>query len=275
MPFHVEPSDLLTILILIGLEGILSGDNALVLAVLVLPLPEEEQRRALRYGIIGAYVLRTIATFLAVLLSQLSWIALVGGLYLIYLPYKHFTQHPDEEASGPDGAAVVATGLFGLSVFWSTVVRVELTDLVFAVDSILVAVAMSKKEWVIIAGGILGLTMMRLLTMQVLALIKTYPKLIDGAYIIVAWVGVKLLWEYAHKTVMVNGHHAIPELPKAWGIGIVVALFIGSFLYARAHKATEDAALVAAANDCQDMLRPGDRRSPDAPTDGGRPPGAA
>ncbi len=81
-------SDLLTILALIGLEGILSADNALVLAVLVQRLPrEEDQRRALRYGLLGAFILRSIATLLAVYLLRIGAIvALLGGLYLLWLP---------------------------------------------------------------------------------------------------------------------------------------------------------------------------------------------
>ena len=59
----------------------------------------------------------------------------------------------------------------GLSAFWATVVKVELTDIVFAIDSILVAVAMSNKLWVIITGGVLGIIAMRLVIGQLLALV--------------------------------------------------------------------------------------------------------
>ena len=59
--------------------------------------------------------------------------------------------------------------MLGLSPFWATVVKVELTDIVFAIDSILVAVAMSSKLWVILTGGILGIVMMRLVIGQLLA----------------------------------------------------------------------------------------------------------
>ena len=71
--------------------------------------------------------------------------------------------------------------------------KVELTDIVFAVDSILVAVAMSNKLWVIITGGVLGIIAMRLVIGQLLALVTRYPALVDGAFIIIAWVGIKLL----------------------------------------------------------------------------------
>lgn len=237
---HVEWSDLVTILLLVALEGLLSGDNALVLAVLVLPLPEEQQRKALRYGLLGAFVLRIIATLLAVWLIKLTWVKLIGGLYLLWLPYKHFTSHPDEENPR---AIKEAAGWFGLSLFWTIVIKADLVDLVFAVDSILAAVGMTTKIGVVIAGGLLGILMMRLLTLQVLVLVRRYPKLIDGAYVIIAWVGVKLVLEYLH------GHGWFPwEVRQDASIGIVAALFVTSFLYARAHKAEEDAVAEMAAD---------------------------
>lgn len=243
-------SDLVTIAILVVLEGILSGDNALVLAVMVLPLPEDKQRQALSYGIVGAFVLRGAATLLAVYLADMTWVSLLGGLYLLYLPIKHFLQHPDEEHPEQTEQAARAPGILGLSLFWSTVIRVEFTDLVFAVDSILVAVAMTKKAWVIITGGILGILMMRLLVVQVLVLIKRYPKLVDGAYLVVLWVGIKLVWEYLHSM------HLVPfEIPRYVAIGGVIVLFVGSFLYARAHQNRNDA-LAAAAEDCDALLHP-------------------
>jgi len=243
-----EWGDLVTILVLVALEGVLSGDNALVLAVTVLPLPEEQQRKALRYGIVGAFVLRALVTLLAVYLVRWTWISLLGGLYLMYLPYQHFTRSAAEgEGAGP---ARVAKGFLGLSLFWATVVKVELTDFVFAVDSILVAVALTPKTWVIITGGILGILMMRLLVMQVLALVERYPKLIDGAYVVVLWVGFKLVWEYLHQM-----HWVDFAISKPVGIGGVIVLLGGSFLYARAHEKQRLAAVTAAAVAAEALLR--------------------
>jgi YkoY family integral membrane protein len=253
-----EWSDLVTILVLVVLEGLLSGDNALVLAVLVLPLPEDQQRKALRYGILGAFALRIVATLLAVYLRKMMWVSLVGGLYLLYLPYKHFTEHPDEQPTDTRAAAT-ATGILGLSLFWTIVVKADLLDLAFAVDSILAAVAMANKLWVIITGGLLGILMMRLLTMQVLELIKRYPKLIEGAYVVVAWVGIKLVWSFlsgvhvppdhdntaaawaaliwehlAGRTA--EGRPLMPELREWVSIAVVLTLFAAGFIYARAHQ---------------------------------------
>jgi predicted tellurium resistance membrane protein TerC len=86
----VQPTDFLTIGLLVALEGLLSADNAMVLAVLVLGLGKHQQRKALHYGIVGAFVFRTIATFLAIYLIKLGWVKLAGALYLLYLAYRHF-----------------------------------------------------------------------------------------------------------------------------------------------------------------------------------------
>ena len=67
--FHA--SDLFTIALLVALEGLLSADNAMVLAVLVLSLPRSQQQKALRYGILGAFAFRIIATALAAYTSGL------------------------------------------------------------------------------------------------------------------------------------------------------------------------------------------------------------
>ena len=229
----VHPSDFVTVALLVVLEGLLSADNAMVLAVLVLGLPKEEQGKALRYGIIGAFIFRAIATLLAVYLISLGWVKLAGAAYLLYLSFHHFRQHGGSEARRTPPKA---TAMLGLSAFWSTVAKVELTDIVFAIDSILVAVAMSSKTWVILTGGILGIIMMRLVIGKLLAIVERYPPLVDGAFIIIGWVGIKLLLEYGH----VEGFLHF-EVPKWLSLGLIVVIFAASLLYAqwderRAHR---------------------------------------
>jgi YkoY family integral membrane protein len=228
----VQISDLVTIGLLVLLEGLLSADNALVLAILVLGLPRHQQQKALRYGILGAFGFRVLATLLAVHLIAVSWVKLVGAGYLLYLAWKHFF--------GPSGAEErrairPARAAMGLSAFWATVVKVELTDIVFAVDSILVAVAMSNKTWVIITGGLLGIITMRLVIGQLLVLVRRYPTLVDGAFLIIAWVGVKLLIEYLHSTGYV--HFVVS---KWLSFGLIAVIFGVAYLIARRKGPVED-----------------------------------
>jgi YkoY family integral membrane protein len=222
-----QASDFVTIAALVALEGLLSADNAMVLAVLVLGLPKAQQRPALRYGIVGAFVFRTIATLAAAALIRLGWVKLAGAAYLLYLSYHHFFMTDADARRTPPPARP----WLGLSAFWATVVKVELTDIVFAIDSILVAVAMSQKIWVILSGGLLGILMMRLVIGTLLSLIERYPPLVDGAFIIIFWVGAKLLIEFLDREGLVH-----LEIPNWFSLSLIVVIFATSFLYARRHE---------------------------------------
>jgi YkoY family integral membrane protein len=230
MDFHV--SDLLTVGLLVILEGLLSADNAMVLAVLVLGLPRSQQRQALRYGILGAFAFRITATVFAVYMIQLKIVQLLGGLYLLWLPFQHFFKG---RTAAERRTPVPARPWMGLSAFWATVVKVELTDIVFAIDSILVAVAMSPKLWVILTGGVLGIIAMRLVIGQLLTIVRRYPALVDGAFIIITWVGIKLLVEYAHSAGWI---HLV--IPKWLSLSLIILIFAAALLYARKQGAVPD-----------------------------------
>src|SRR6266699_846970 len=115
----IHGSDLLTVGLLVALEAMLSADNALVMAVIVLGLPRHLQKKALRQGLAGAFTSRILATVLAVKLISVLWVKLLGGAYLLYLAYAHFRSRG--EGGGPR-TAQQAQPMFGLSVYWSTVV---------------------------------------------------------------------------------------------------------------------------------------------------------
>jgi YkoY family integral membrane protein len=228
----VHATDFITIGLLVIIEGLLSADNALVLAILVLGLPRHQQRKALRYGIVGAFGFRILAVLLAVHLLSIGWVKLIGAAYLMYLSFNHFFGGADGEsrtAIKPAGPAL------GLSAFWATVVKVELTDVVFAVDSILVAVAMSPKTWVVISGGILGIITMRLVIGQLLRLVRRYPALVDGAFIIIAWVAIKLAVEYLNSAGYIDWH-----ISKWVSFGLIVAIFAIAYAYARKKGPVEE-----------------------------------
>jgi YkoY family integral membrane protein len=231
----VNGSDLVTVGLLVILEGLLSADNALVMAIMVLGLPRTEHQKALRYGLIGGFAFRIAATLLAVYLIRVSWVKLVGGLYLLYLTYSHFFGHPE----GTDRRqAPKARPWLGLSPFWATVVKVELMNLAFSIDSILVAVAMSPKTWVVITGGILGIVAMRLVVGQLLLLVQRYPALVDGAFVIIAWIGVKLGLDYLHAIGWVPF-----EIPQWFSIGLVLTIFAIALVYARMQGPVTDTGL--------------------------------
>ena len=228
----LSASDFVTIGLLVGLEGLLSADNALVMAIMVLGLPKRDHQKALRYGLIGGFAFRIAATVLAVYLIRLILVKLLGALYLLYLTYAHFRGH---ETGADRRQAPKAKRWLGLSPFWATVARVELINLAFSIDSILVAVAMSPKLWVVVTGGILGIVAMRLVAGQLLVLVQRYPALVDGAFVIIAWVGIRLCVEYLH-----DARYTDAEIPRWLSLGLIVIIFLIAYVYARLQGPVED-----------------------------------
>lgn len=236
------------VLTLVFLEGLLSADNALVLAVMVRHLPEEQQKKALRYGIWGAFFFRFIAVVLATTILDYWQFEAIGGLYLLYLAASHllFADHqPHPEAKIRRGRG-----------FWGTVIGVELADVAFSVDSILAAVALademplhlhqviigpfSVKDWTIYAGGFLGIIAMRFVAGYFLALLDRFRGLAVGAYVLVGWIGVKLIGSGLHHALFHEGNRvaggwrdAVPDglarnlvMPGwlFWGVMILIAV---------------------------------------------------
>ena len=187
-----QSSDLVVVLVLILLEGLLSCDNAVVLALLVKDLPPDLRGKALRYGIIGAYVFRIAALLLATWIMSKWYLKVAGGVYLLWMGLAHMLKKK------PDGLpeAKSVKRWFGMSAFWSTVVAVELTDIVFSVDSIAAAVALSDKLWVLILGGLLGILAMRYAAQGFVSLLVKFPRLESAAFVAVAFIGLKLLAEF-------------------------------------------------------------------------------
>jgi YkoY family integral membrane protein len=221
----VEAADFITISALVALEGLLSADNALVMAIMVLGLPREQHKKALKYGLVGGFIMRGIATLLAAYLIRVVWVKLAGGLYLLYLVYAHFFGHKEGEDRR---AAPKAKPLMGLSAFWGTVVRVELVNLAFSIDSILVAVAMSPKMWVVVTGGLLGIVALRLVVGQLITLVEKYPSLVDAAFVIIAWIGIKLCLDWLHAA-----HYMTFEVPHWFSLVLIVVIFAAAIIHAR------------------------------------------
>src|SRR5205814_1417373 len=143
-------NDAATVAALIVLEALLSGDNALVLAVMVRHLPEAQRGRALRFGLIGAFFFRGVAVFVAGQLIRFWQLKAIGSAYLIFLCSKYFWQRFRHGPSHESGGRAPRS-------FWKTVFWIEVVDLAFSLDSIMAAVGMSSKIYIVYIGGILGM----------------------------------------------------------------------------------------------------------------------
>lgn len=186
---------------LIIMEGLLSADNALVLAVMVKHLPEKQRKKALFYGLLGAYIFRFIAIGVGVYLIEFWWVKILGAGYLAWLAIKYFmdkrreSQAEEEELQGINKSGLLIR-LFGN--FWGTVAAVELMDIAFSIDSVLAAFGISQEIWVLLLGGMLGVLMMRGVAGVFLKLIDRVPEIETTAYVLILIISVKMLLGVFH-----------------------------------------------------------------------------
>lgn len=99
---------------LILLEGLLSADNALVLAVMVKHLPKEQQKKALFYGILGAYLFRFLAIGLGTFLIKFTLVKVLGALYLFISLIKDYSSemNPAKVKKGKNTKAPLSGKLY-------------------------------------------------------------------------------------------------------------------------------------------------------------------
>jgi YkoY family integral membrane protein len=213
----ISTQDLLLVGFLAFLEGILSIDNALVLALTAKGLPANQQRRALTYGLAGAVVFRISALFIVQQLMAWTWVKYVGGGYLIFIALQHLLKKSESDEAGDGEKKGVQRS------FWKTVVIIELMDIAFAVDSILAAVALTQKFWIVFVGGFIGVILIRFSATMFIKLLHRFPGFESTAYLLILWIGIKLILEALH---LPGLEFESPSHVAFWGFWGLMALTI-------------------------------------------------
>ncbi len=298
-----ETHDIVVVAFLVLLEGVLSIDNALVLGLLAKRLPEHQRKRALTYGLVGAFVFRLIAIAFAQLLLSVKLVKVVGGGYLLFIALKYLigellSRSEEKFAVGADNEPTLVNADGGLPLseeaeteelqarvpiaiperveedpnslgatnqsedqsssakasrdgsgklyakFWPTVMVIEFTDMAFAVDSILAAIALvgpkpsdhvglHPKLWVVVTGGMLGVILMRLAAVVFIRLLEKFPRFETSAYLLVSVIGLKLILDYLFNDYMQSHLLNFHEVNSVafWGFwGLMLLCFLFGFL---------------------------------------------
>ena len=192
---------------LIFLEGILSLDNAAVLGALAARLPDDQpiplptslhflapiawrvlgmqQTAVLRIGLLFAYLGRALLLLAATWIAQSVVLETIGAIYLIWLGWKNVRSRANPEPTPP---AALST-----HNFWLLVLQIELIDLVFSLDNVIAAVALSSDYWVVLLGVAIGILFMRFAAGLFAQLVQREPVLETAAYLIIIAIGGELL----------------------------------------------------------------------------------
>lgn len=219
---QLGPEHVMVILVIAMLEGLLSVDNALVIASLAKVLPARQERMAIVFGISAGALLRVVALFFAAIIMKYDWIKLMGATYLLWLSWAHWLKPlimADRNTDDDEGANVKTRS------FMAVVGSIALADLAFSIDNVVAAVGMSDMFAVVILGVGAGILTMIFATQLVSVLMKRFPSLEPAAYVVVGAIGLFIVLEVGLKYAGLEVH--IPEMLKVavvFGVVIVAVL---------------------------------------------------
>ncbi len=206
---HLGLHTVVILIILVGLEAVLSADNAIALAAIVQGLNNvERERKALDLGIAAAFVMRMVLIFTATWVIQYWQFELLGALYLLWLAGQYFL---GGEADDPDHHGAKFSSL------WQVIPLIAMTDVAFSLDSVTTAIALADDRWVVITGGVIGIITLRFLAELFIRWLQEYTHLQDAGYLTVTLVGGRLLLR------VINDAWVLPEWAMVAIIGVIFA----------------------------------------------------
>lgn len=167
---------------IIMINIVLSGDNAVVIAMACRELPEQQQKLGILLGSFGAIALRVILTFFAVLLLELPLLKLVGALLLVWIGVKMLLPSEDEVA------------LDGHAQLWAAVRTVIVADFVMSLDNVIGVAAAAKGSVVLLVLG-LGISIPLIIygSTLLLTLMNRYPVIVTLGGAVLGWVAGEML----------------------------------------------------------------------------------
>jgi len=236
-------------------EKALSVDNIFVILLILrfFKVKEEYYHSVLFWGILGAIVFRAIFIFVgALLITQFHWILYFFGAFLIYSGIKIFSEEEDmdvEPGSNPlvkfvkrvfpmtanDHGGKFFTKENGKKVFtplFLVIVLIESTDLIFAVDSIPAAFAITQNEFVIYTSNIFAVMGLRAMFFLLANILDKFYLLQKGLSIVLVFIGGKMLmeWSLVQDAIIYVLPIEHAHVPTFWSFGIILGLLFGSII---------------------------------------------
>ena len=170
---------------IIMIDILLSGDNAVVIALACRNLPPDQRRKGIFYGVIGAIGLRVLLTFFAVNLLSLPFLKLVGAVLLLWIGVKLIL--PEEEEQG-DGRIGTDTHL------WGAVKTIIIADFIMSLDNVLgVAAAAHGNAWLLVFGLLVSIPLIAWSSQLVLRLIDRFTIIVYAGGALLGYVAGEML----------------------------------------------------------------------------------
>lgn len=195
---------------------LLSGDNAVVIALAARSLPPNQQKKAIFFGSAAAIVMRIVLTLIAVEMLKWPWLKIVGGLLLVYIGVSLLLEDEDAHGDiGKDGAGLLAA-----------IRTILVADLVMSLDNVLAVAAAAKGNTLLLVLG-LGISIPLIIfgSTLLLKVMERFPIIITlGAALLGFLAGEMLLTDPAVSQRFGEQPHWVVNLAGAIGAALVVAI---------------------------------------------------
>jgi YjbE family integral membrane protein len=217
------------LLAIIWVNVILSGDNAVVIALAARSLPVRQQKQAVIWGAGAAVVLRIILTIVAVELLRLPWLRLIGGILLFWIAIKLMV--PEE--GGDDGVG-------SSDNLWAAIKTILIADLVMSLDNVIAVAAVAKDSFVLLILGLaISIPLVIFGATMLMKLMERWPIIISVGAALIGYVAGEMLvtdpvvkdWVDANTAWL---HWAAPAA------GAIFVVAVGKWLAARAEAAHKE-----------------------------------
>ena len=173
---------------IIFIDLVLAGDNAIIIGMVASKFPVEQRKKVIFWGIGGAVILRIILTMLTAYLLQITGLRLVGGLLLLYIVYKLYTDvikgQSDEEDVKVDNSS-----------FMKAIWTVLLADFTMSLDNVLGVAGAAGDHYVLLIFGLaLSIIIMATAANLISGWIKKYKRIAWAGLLAILVVAVELIY---------------------------------------------------------------------------------
>ncbi len=212
---------------IIWINIILSGDNAVVIALAARSLPPHQQRKAVLFGSGAAVLLRIVLTVVAVQLLALSYLQIIGGALLLWIGVQLLS----EEDEGDEGE-VEQKGLM------AAVRTILIADIVMSLDNVIAVAAAAKgSTTLLIIGLAISIPLVIFGSTLMIKLMERYPAIVTLGAALIGWVGGETIVSDVALKDMVEANPSLHYIAAAVGAALVVGL--GRFLQKRGKHPAE------------------------------------
>lgn len=209
---------------IVWINIILSGDNAVVIALAARSLPPNQQRMAVLWGSGAAVVLRIVLTVVAAKLLEMSYLQIIGGILLLWIGVQLLGEEAEEEGDGKEHGSLMAA-----------VRTILIADLVMSLDNVIAVAAAAKGSMVLLILGLaISIPLVIFGSTLMIRLMERFPIIVTLGAALIGWVGGETIVSDVALKGTLAGYPWVHYVAAGAGAGLVLGL--GRLLQRRSHS---------------------------------------